>query len=88
MKLFAYISLSLAIGMVLAFGLGTSLVGVVYYTSPALHAELAGAIARIPARGGMQRLVTDLVGWPAWIFPLALAAFAAVFALGRLERRG
>ena len=88
MKLFAYINLSLAIGLVLAFGLGTSLAGVVYYTSPALYAELTGAIARIPARGGMRALVTDIVGWPAWVFPLALAALAGVLTMGRSERRG
>lgn len=88
MKLFAYINLLLALGLVIAFGMSASLVGVLGFVSPVLHAELGATIARLPPGGGLRALLLDVIGWPAWAFPLAFAFLAGLVVVGRFERRG
>jgi hypothetical protein len=73
----------------LAAGLGpwTSLGTALFFLGPDVPSAIQSGFARSLPTWFWNPLMTTILSWPSWIFPLAVALFSLLLTIGRPNRR-
>ena len=87
MRVVSLVFFLLAGGMAVGFGPWTPLGTALFFLSPDAPMALESGIRRSLPMWFWNPLMTTILGWPSWIFPLTFALFMLLLTIGRPSGR-